>query len=124
MRCGFDNIVAEVESVNDRGAAYGVGESFGQAGEGFVGGDTDAVFLFPFREDLKDQLGGAPVQFYAAEFVDGSGPISYFVPAEEPLTFRVAAQNTSCTVVNTSLSRARAMDRVNVTGLIYSTSRP
>ena len=35
-----------------------------------VGGDGDARFLFPFRQNLEEQLGAAPVEFHVAELVD------------------------------------------------------
>ena len=35
-----------------------------------VGGDGDARLLFPFRQNLEEQLGAAPVEFHVAELVD------------------------------------------------------
>ena len=67
---GFDDGAFEGEPVDDGGAESWVGEGFGPAGEGFVGGDGHGCFLFPFGEDLEEELGAAFVEFHVSEFVD------------------------------------------------------
>src|SRR5262245_53975806 len=37
--------------------------------EALVGGDGSTGFSLPFRQDLKQELGAAPVQFHVAELV-------------------------------------------------------
>src|SRR5947209_8495894 len=59
---GLDDGAVEGEAVDDRGAEPGVGERLGPAAERLVGGDGDAGFLFPFGQDLEQELGAAAVQ--------------------------------------------------------------
>src|SRR4051794_41754978 len=70
---GLDDVAAEGEAVDDGGAEAGVGEGLGPAAEGLVGGDRDACFLLPFRQDLKEELGAAAVEFHVAELIDLCG---------------------------------------------------
>jgi hypothetical protein len=58
---GFDDVAVEGESVDDCGGEAGVGEGFGPAAEGFVGGHCDGVAFFAFGEDLEEQFGAAAV---------------------------------------------------------------
>lgn len=51
---GFDDGAVEGEPVDDGGAKPGVGEGFGPAGEGLVGGNRDGVLLLAFGQDLKE----------------------------------------------------------------------
>ena len=67
---GVDNVAAEGEPVDDRGAEPRVGEGLGPAGERFVGRDRDGVLLFPFGEDLKEELGAAAVKFHVSKLID------------------------------------------------------
>lgn len=60
---GFDDGATVGETVDDGGAQAGVGEGFGPAGEGFVGGDRDGVLLFAFGEDLEEEF-GVPLQTF------------------------------------------------------------
>jgi hypothetical protein len=66
---GFDDGDVEREPVDDGGAEAQVGESFGPAGERFVGSDGDGVLLVPFGEDLEEEFGAAPVQFRITELL-------------------------------------------------------
>jgi hypothetical protein len=50
---GLDDVAAEGEPVDDGGAEPGVGERFGPARKGVVGGDGYGVLLLPFGEDLE-----------------------------------------------------------------------
>ena len=59
---GFEDVAAEGEPVDDRGAEPGVSEGFGPAAEGFVGGDRDVVAFLAFGEDLEQQFGAAFVE--------------------------------------------------------------
>ena len=59
---GLDDGGVVGESVDDGGAEAGVGEGFGPAAEGFVGGDGDGGLLFAFGEDLEQEFGTAPVE--------------------------------------------------------------
>lgn len=45
-------------------------EGFRPARKRFVAYDRDGVLLFPFSEDLEEELGAAPVQFHLAKFID------------------------------------------------------
>jgi hypothetical protein len=65
-----NNIAAEGAAVDDGDAESGVGEGLAPAGERSVGGDRDGVLLLAFGEDLEEELGGTPIQFHLAEFVD------------------------------------------------------
>ena len=67
---GFDDGGVVGEAVDDGGAEAGVGEGFGPAAEGFVGGDRDGGFLFAFGEDLEQQFGASAVELEVAELVE------------------------------------------------------
>lgn len=67
---GFDDGSVEGQPVHYGGAETWVAEGFGPAGEGFVGGDGDGVFLFSLGEDLEEEFSASAVQFHVAQFVD------------------------------------------------------
>jgi hypothetical protein len=53
---GFDDVVVEGESVDDRGGESGVGEGFGSAAEGLLGASTMALRSSPTLRDLGDEI--------------------------------------------------------------------
>src|SRR6266705_2802326 len=66
---GLDDQGVEGEPVHDRGGQAGVGEGLAPLAERRVGGHRDGGFLFPFGDDLEQQLGAAGVKVQVAQLV-------------------------------------------------------
>src|SRR5260370_16134627 len=80
---GLDDVGVGGEPVDDRGAQPGIGEGGGPLAERGVGRDRDGGFLFPFGEDLEQQLGAAAVQPDVAELVQAQ-KVDPAVTADHP----------------------------------------
>src|SRR5260370_35205336 len=80
---GLDDVGVVGEPVDDRGAQPRIGEGGGPLAERGVGGDRDGGFLFPFGEDLEQQLGAAAVQPDVAELVQAQ-KVDPAVTADHP----------------------------------------
>ncbi len=65
IRDRFGEIAASAE----REQEPWIGEGLCPAGERFVGGDRDRRALLPLSQNLKQQLGAAPIQLEIAELV-------------------------------------------------------